>query len=136
MAAETTSEVRILPTLWTGVATSTSWGVTSLHHPEYHLHAELEPEWRNVVDFPLTMEVLRQSGRNLELLFMTGNHESRAVETLLSDGTAMVVADATSSTRWEIKGDRMTGMRTVHDKPEASGEMRFGSGVIELQAST
>jgi hypothetical protein len=98
------------------------------------MHAELEPEWRNVVDFPLTMEVLRQSGRNLELLFITGHHESRAVGTLLSDGTAMVVADATSSTRWEIKGDRMTGMRTVHDKPEASGEIRFGAGVIELQA--
>ncbi len=136
MAADETPEVRILPTLWSGVATSTSWGVTSLHHPEYHLHAELEPEWRNVVDFSLTMEVLRQSGSNLELLFITGNHDSRAVGTLLSDGTAMVVADANSSTRWEIKGDRMTGMRTVHDKPEASGEIRFGAGVIELQAST
>ncbi len=33
MAAETTSEVRILPTLWTGVATSTSWGFQAFTTP-------------------------------------------------------------------------------------------------------
>ena len=134
MAADKTPEVRILPTLWTGVATGSTWGVPSLHHPKHHLHPEPELEWHEFVDHPTTMKVLRQVGRNVELLSVTDNHEARGVGTLFSDGTGMITAGTNSSTRFEIDGDRMTGVRTIHYKDEASGEMRFGTMIVEYQA--
>jgi hypothetical protein len=134
MAAETTPEVRILPTLWTGFGTGSSWGVTSLHHPKQHLRDEPDLDWHDITDLPVTMKVLRQSGRNLELVFITGTHEDRGVGALTGDGSLMIAADVNSSCRFEIDGDRMTGLRTVHHLDAGSGDVRFGATVLEFKA--
>jgi len=124
----------ILPTLWTGFATSTSWGVASLHHPKQHLRDEPDLDWHDTAEFPVSMKVLRQVGRSLELVFITGNHEDRAVGTLTSDGSVMIAADINSSARFEIDGDRITGLRTVHHLDAGSGDIRFGATVLEFKA--
>ena len=122
------------PKLWVGTATGSGWGVATKHHPEQHLHAEPDLQWHDVTDFPLTFKVLQQSGRNLEVLVITGNHESRGILTLLADGSGAVGADETSTVIYTINGNKMTGLRTAHHEHPESESVRFEATVIELEA--
>ena len=80
------------------------------------------------------MKVIVQDGRNLELVFITNDHESRAVGTLVPDGSVMVVARDTSSAQFTINGDTMLGLGTDQGFDAESGVTRFASWVTELHA--
>ena len=134
MAAQSASRVPMLPTLWEGTANSSTWGAINEHHPEFHNEDADALQWHSLVDLQVTMRVMAQDGRNLELIFITNGHESRAVGTLVPDGSVMVVTRDTSSSQFTITGDRMLGLGSDQRCDPESEITRFASWVTELRA--
>jgi len=79
-------DVRILPTEWVGTAVATTWGISTEHHPKHGSHGHLDAEWHAYVD-PGALRILRQEGRSLEMIVVSGGHEATAVGVLSADGT-------------------------------------------------
>ena len=134
MAEQSVGGVPLLPTLWEGTANSSTWGAINQHHPEFHNEDEDALQWHSLVDLHVIMKVVAQEGRNLELIFITNDHESRAVGTLVPDGSVMVVTRDTSSSQFTITGDRMLGLGSDQRFDPESGITRFASWVTELRA--
>ena len=134
MSDQTAPEIRILPTLWEGSANSSTWGAINEHHPGFHAEDDDALEWHSLHNLHVTMRVVAQDGRNLELIFRTNDHESRAVGTLTPDSSIMVVARDTSSAQFTINGDNMIGLGTDQGLDAESGITRFASWVTELRA--
>ena len=134
MSDESDNEVRLLPTLWEGTANSSTWGAINQHHPGFHAENDDALEWHSLHNLHVTMKVIAQDGRNLELVFITNDHESRAVGTLTPDSSVMVVARDTSSAQFTINGDSMIGLGTDQGTDPESGITRFASWVTELRA--
>ena len=134
MSDQTSPGVRILPTLWEGSANSSTWGAINEHHPGFHAEDADALEWHSLHNLHVTMRVVAQDGRNLELIFRTNDHESRAVGTLTPDSSVMVVARDTSSAQFTIDGDTMLGLGTDQGFDPDANITRFASWVTELRA--
>ena len=124
----------VLPTLWEGTANSSTWGAINEHHPEFHNEDDDALQWHSLVDLHVIMRVIAQDGPNLELIFITNDHESRAVGTLTPDGSVMVVTRDTSTAQFTITGDRMLGLGSDQGFDPESDITRFASWVTQLRA--
>ena len=128
-------DVRILPTEWIGLAVATTWGVSTKHHPKHDSHGHLDPEWHSYTD-PGTLRILRQEGRSLELLVLSGGHEAKAVGVLSADGRRMVYATQDVTFHATIDGDTME--IEAYSRPHGSERTggTFGVGMTTLTAKT
>ncbi len=130
-----TEEVRILPTEWVGSSTSTTWGMSTKHHPKHSTHGHLEPEMQ-MYSVPMTVRIIRQEGRHVELVFTSDNHEAQKVGLLSADGTKLLLASAVSNDILTIDGDTMHG--DTWTRPHGSdraGEV-FGVHMWEFMAKS
>ena len=128
-------DVRILPTEWVGTWAGASWGVVTAHNPKYSSHSHLDPEW-HAVGGEVTLQVLRQEERSLELLVITPGHESKAVGALSSDGRRLVVSTRELTYHLTVNGNSMEG--ELFGRPHGSERSSdsFAAHVIELTAKS
>lgn len=124
-------DVRTLPTEWVGTAVATTWGVSTEHHPKHGSHGHLDAEWHAYVD-PGALRILRQEGRSLEMIVVSGGHEARAVGVLSADGTRLVYATQEVTCHATIDGDTME--IEAYSRPHGSERTggTFGVGMATL----
>ncbi len=126
-------EVPNLPTEWVGTAVATTWGVSTKHHPRHDSHGHVDPEWHAYID-PSTLRIVRQEGRSLELLVLSGGHEAQAVGALSADGRRLVYATQDVTCHATIDGDTMEieAFSRPHGSDRSGGT--FGVGMATLTA--
>ena len=130
-----TEEIRILPTEWVGSSTSTSWGMTNKHHPRHGSHGHLEPELQ-MYSVPMTVRIIRQEGRHVELLFISDNHETRRVGLLSTDGTKLLLASDVANDMMTIDGDTMHGDTWSRPHGSDAASEVFGVHMWEFTAKS
>jgi len=128
-------DVRMLPTEWVGTAVATTWGVSTKHHPRHDSHGHMEPGWHGYVD-PSALWIVRQEGRSLELLVVSGGHEAKAVGTLSADGRRLVYATQEVTAHATIDGDTMEveAFSRPHGSERSGGT--FGAGMATFTAKS
>lgn len=131
----TSDPMRELPTEWTGTWSWSNLGAFSFHHDEFDPHDDAAFEEWNTLDQPITLRIVLQTARHLQILITSPKAETRAVGTLASDGRTLALTTTHGSYTLIVDGTTMSG--TGHSRAhDAGGEHeRFGAGIIELHAA-
>ena len=130
------SQIRVLPTEWTGTIWTSSWGVVTPHHPNFHSHKNREDEWHTIENNTVKFTVLRQSGPFLDMTFSATDHESKAVGVLSPDGLRLEIATLEVTFHLHVDGDRIWGEGEARAHGMSDRRGSFAVKMVELTATS